>query len=64
MGFLGPYLDPKCLYLLSADEKESIGKVRHNLRIESSLGCTLGVIGVVLCTKKLHFVSRIWRTEN
>ena len=42
----------------------SFGKVRHNSRIESWLRSTIGTLRVVLCTKKLHFVSRNWRMEN
>ena len=38
-------------------------KVRHNSRIESSLGCTKGAVRVVLCTKKPHFVIRKKRME-
>ena len=41
-------------------------EVRHNSRIESSLGCTYmqGALRVVLCTKKLHFISRNWHKEK
>ena len=42
----------------------SFRKVRHNSRIESWLGCILGTLRVVLCTKMLHFVSRNWCMEN
>ena len=36
----------------------TIGKDRHNSRIESRLGCTSGALRVVLCTKKLHFSAK------
>ena len=39
----------------------SIGKIRHNSRIESSLGCMKCAL---LCTKKLNFVSLNWRKEK
>ena len=37
------------IFILSP--KQAIGKVRHNSRFESSLGCTLCTLSVVLCTK-------------
>ena len=42
----------------------AIGKARHNSRIQSSLRCMQGALRVVLCTKKLNFVSQNWRKEN
>ena len=42
----------------------AFGKVRHDSRIESRLGCMYGALRVVLCTKKLHFVCYKWRSEN
>ena len=48
--------------LLAPDEP--FGKVHHNSRIESWLGCIKGASRVVLYTKKLHFVSRNWRVVN
>ena len=44
---------------------ESPAKFENRIKIlESSLGCTSGALRVVLCTKKLHIVSRKRRKEN
>ena len=40
------------------------GKAHHNSRIKSCLGCMLGALRIVLCTKKLHFVRWKRRCEN
>ena len=42
----------------------NVWKVRHTSRIESWLGCMLGALPVVLCTKKLLSVRLNWRMKN
>ena len=44
----------------------SFGKVRLNSRIESWLGCMLGALCVVLCTKNLHLLARtgVWKISS
>ena len=60
--FLDPYAS-SCYAIfvrplvLIALVSSSFRKVRHNSRIESRLGCMQGAFRLVLCTKKLHFVS-------
>ena len=56
-----PCLQPKSQILWQPGPHNTLpfGRVRHNSRIESCLGCIQGALRVALRTKTLHFVWTI-----